>query len=191
MTIHHAEKFSRGTILRNGVGSRSQAVVGVVALCVGVEDSSEIVLFLVGILLLIKAYIGLVNDIWGECGGYPTVGGCLPNINSSILQRFSSINVGYFAVHVDNLSIRRRVESDSSSILPMGSILSPKRSKNSRRREAICALGSCAEGDVVHESYAVSFLFFVMPALRITNTHDSRPMTSQRSCPSFLLLLLI
>lgn len=64
MAVHHTQKLSRGTVLRNGVRSRFQAVVRVITLSVCVEYSSEVVFYLVGILLLVEACNNLANAAW-------------------------------------------------------------------------------------------------------------------------------
>lgn len=54
MTIHHLQQFTCRTVLGDRVGSRSQAVEGVIALGISVEDATQVVFLLIGILLLIE-----------------------------------------------------------------------------------------------------------------------------------------
>lgn len=56
LAVHHGEQLSRRPVHGHRVGRRTEAVEGIAALGVGVEDAAEIVLLLVVVLLLVKAY---------------------------------------------------------------------------------------------------------------------------------------
>jgi hypothetical protein len=56
LAVHHAEQLSRRAVHGHRVGRRTEAVQGVAALGVGMEDAAEIMLLLVVVLLLVKAY---------------------------------------------------------------------------------------------------------------------------------------
>lgn len=56
MSVHHDEQLPRGTVRGDGIRRRLQTVECVVAVCVGVEDATEVVVSLIGILLLVETW---------------------------------------------------------------------------------------------------------------------------------------
>lgn len=80
-----------------------------------------------------------------------TVGGRLPHLDGGVGQGRARLDVGDLAVHVHDLRVGGRVEADGAAVLAQRRVVPPKGPQDGRRRQALCALGRRAEGDVVDQ----------------------------------------
>lgn len=76
----------------------------------------------------------------------------MPDVDGGILQRLPSRDVGHLAVHVDDLSVGRRVKGDGGAVVPVRRVVSPEGAEDCRCREAVGAVDGGGVGDVVDEA---------------------------------------
>lgn len=164
VSVHQLQQLAGGAINRNlrnvngrnrnrlfllytdGIGCRLQAVEGVVALGICLEDSTQVVVLLLIVLLLVQAFTLLAHHRGGQGLGITlTICRRLPNVNSSILEGLSTLNVRHLAVHVDDLAVRRSVKSNGGSILANGCVCSPEGSQDSGCGQSVGALCRSSE----------------------------------------------
>lgn len=133
--VHELEEDTGGTIGRQGVGSRVVAVPVELAILVGLELATKVVLGLLGVLEVVLA-----------------VGRSLPDVENSTLNGSTSLHILEDTVHVCNSATLLVVLNDAVAELTERCVGRPEGAENDVGGGGHALLGNNAVGNLVDES---------------------------------------
>jgi len=158
------------TVVGDWIRCGPQAIKGVASILICFELSSQVTVNLVLVLLFIQSI----------CRS-------LPDINRCIYDWLLCLHINHTTMHVGHFSIVDPVHN-RCLILKRRRIVPEEWTQDCAGRGGIGSFCCFLECDFVHESTLVSW---DDAPLRSWIAYDSKPSTSQTSCPSFLLSSLI